>query len=173
MRGSGCSLWDAGVLVCAEYVLGSKTGQRAEMWTEMADAVDVWANNAQKKGSEAVQITAAGTFWVSDATATGITDFVCEFPTTYNGRSARGDTRDVLDLSAVVGALCQVFREAKTKVYLPAEYKGQLPKAIAHQRMFKELSSEEAARIVAPKPKSLIHNVHDSVFMALRHLKRL
>lgn len=150
LRGSGCSLWLAGLLHRAEYVVGSKTGTRAEAWTQMYYAI--WERVKDYR----------------------VDELAIEFPTTYGGKASRGDTRDLLDLASVVGAICAGFLHAKIKVYLPAEWKGQCDTdKIILPRVLKRLSEQEQARIVWPSAKSLRHNVTDGIGIGLVHLKRM
>lgn len=83
------------------------------------------------------------------------------------------DPNDLIQLAAVVGTLCHVFESAAAQiVYLPAEWKGQVPKEIMHERARKRLSAEEMTRLPI-LAKSTLHNVLDAVSIGLVVLERM
>jgi hypothetical protein len=150
LRACGCAVFRDGQLVRAEHVKGSKNGERAEAWTQMFYAI--WESTKSDR----------------------VEELAIEFPTTYGGKSSRGDTRDLLDLASVVGAICAGFLHAKIKVYLPAEWKGQCDTdKIILPRVLKRLSEAEQAAVIWPSAKSLRHNVTDGIGIGLVHLKRM
>ena len=60
--------------------------------------------------------------------------------------NSRADPDDLLELAACAGAICAVFpREVSVYSVLPAEWKGQVPKAVHNQRMLDSLTPEESA----------------------------
>lgn len=97
------------------------------------------------------------------------TEIAIEFPQTYGGRAARGDANDLLQLAALVGAVCATGPRAW--LYLPSEWKGNLPKDVSMRRTTSKLSEEEKKRIDWPA-KSLCHNVGDAIGIGLKHLGR-
>ena len=105
-----------------------------------------------------------------------VTRLAIELPQVYHDE-IETDQNDLIDLAAVVGEVCRAFLEAVAVVYLPAEWKGQVPKKIVHERMWKRLSPEEVA--VVPKAvrgkrrKSLLHNMYDGISIGLVDLGRL
>ena len=104
-----------------------------------------------------------------------IQKFVVERPQTYRGRSAEGDTNDLLDLSIVVG--CIVGQLAgHVELVRPAQWKGQVPKKTVHGTNPIELRSRGKlyageGRIEIPN-KKLAHNVWDAIGIGLWYLRR-
>jgi len=101
-----------------------------------------------------------------------------ELPQVYSrhhqtAAKAGTDPNDLIQLAAVVGALCNAFESVDTQiVYLPAEWKGQVPKDIMHRRAAERLNAEEAACLPS-LAKSKIHNVLDAVSIGLVVLGRM
>jgi hypothetical protein len=155
-RACGCALWWDGMLVSAELVKGAKTGDRAEAWGPMVRAV--WGWTIRESGKTKAQHSP---------------ELVIEWQTTYGGRASRGDTRDLLDLSAITGALCYAFGSARPTVYLPAEWKHAMPTEVLWPRCEKRLSAEEQATITWPTAKSARHNIMDAIGIGLKHLGRM
>lgn len=157
LRGCGVAIFDEDTkaLLRADYVKGSAAGERAEAWRAMADSVWSWAEP-----------------WKT------YTKMVIEFPQVRQRGSQRAakrgtDPNDLIQLAAVVGALVCI-RSLRTVpiVYLPEEWKGQVPKEIHHERARARLSSVELA--VLPKlAKNILHNTMDAVALGLTHLGRL
>lgn len=102
-----------------------------------------------------------------------ITDVAIELPQVYREAKLKGDPNDLIDLAAVVGAICCNSLPGRKNVYLPREWKGQTPKAIFIERAKKRLSLEELQAVRLPKAKILAHNVWDSVALGLVHLGRM
>jgi hypothetical protein len=108
-------------------------------------------------------------------------ELVIELPQVYKASHQRGakvgtDPQDLIELAAVVGGLVCMFRASnqKTRTYLPAEWKGQVPKSIVHDRARKRLSAAELAIVEENLPRaSLAHNVWDAVSLFLRYVGRL
>lgn len=95
-----------------------------------------------------------------------------ELPQVYHNK-IETDQNDLIQLAAVVGAICDRFRAAgEPKVYLPAEWKGQAPKPVIHARMAKRLDEREAAALPS-MAKSKLHNVLDAVSIGLVDLQRM
>jgi hypothetical protein len=149
LRGCGVALFNDGQLQHAEYVIGSAAGVRAGAWQPMAEAVRLWATYRTLED----------------------TTLVVELPQVYVRARSKGDPNDLIDLAAVVGALVAYFPVGAT-VYLPAEWKGQVPKEIIHARAASALSAWETRQITYPKRKGLAHNVLDAVALGLCHLGR-
>ncbi len=148
VRGCGVALFRDSELSQAVYVAGHGEAQRAEGWIAMADAVREFIGERI------------------------VAQLVLELPQVYRAVRSKGDPNDLTELAAVVGALAASFRNAQQKVFLPAEWKGQVPKAIMHERALERLSPEEFGRISCRK-KSLLHNVLDALALGLRFLKRM
>lgn len=149
VRGCGCALWIDGVLYAAAYVAPAKAPSLPEAITAMVDAVHDWI----PVGSE----------------------LVIEFPQTYRGRAAKGDTNDLLAVAAVAGAI--IALNGSGKFVSPHTWKGSVPKKTAagvniiKERCLKRLSPEEISKIRLPS-KSLHHNVYDGVFLGLWWLEK-
>lgn len=148
VRGCGVALFRGGVLEQAVYLEGHTNAQRAGAWLAMVAAV------VEFVGMRAVYQLAT------------------ELPQVYVTQRAKGDPNDLIQLAAVVGGLSQAFRQVEQKVYLPAEWKGQVPKEIVHTRALGRLAPEEQGRISCRK-KTMLHNVLDAVSIGLKFLGRL
>ena len=101
-----------------------------------------------------------------------------ETPQQYHGSPAPRSR--VQALEGVVGAIAAVFAPYGPTVvhYLPREWKGQLPKPVAFQRVLGRLSVEELnvePRLLDVKlaPTSQWGHVVDAVGIGLHHLGRL
>lgn len=95
--------------------------------------------------------------------------FAVERQRVYPGRQGRRtDPNDLLDLSLVTGGLIYAFRQAKTKVIYPADWKGQTPKKVMNHRVFSRLTVEEQLALGTKN-----HNVLDAVGIGLYYLGRL
>lgn len=92
---------------------------------------------------------------------------VIECPQVY--ARGKGDPNDLIDLARVVGALETLSRDCV--VVRPRTWKGTLPKKIHHERVLKELTTEE--RAVLGTKKKIDHNILDAVGLGLWALKRL
>lgn len=95
---------------------------------------------------------------------------VIEMPRVYGGRSTRGDTQDLLNLSYQVGRFSMLA--GYTTLVHPQTWKGQLPKDVCARRVLSRLAEEERARI--PKlAKSRLHNVLDAIGIGMWRLGRM
>lgn len=101
-----------------------------------------------------------------------LSHFVVELPQVYVGARQKGDQNDLIQLAAVVGALCMAFEGVPQRVYLPAEWKRQVPKNIMNERALARLEPPEAENITSRR-KSLRHNVLDAVAIGLKFHGRL
>lgn len=99
------------------------------------------------------------------------TYLILELPQVYQRGISRGDPNDLIQLAALVGTIQARFRVATT-VYLPREWKGQVPKEIIEARAKGNLSASELSKVEVPA-KSLAHNVWDAVGLGLVYLTRL
>ncbi len=98
---------------------------------------------------------------------------VVEVPQVY--QRGKGDQNDLLLLALSAGAIAASFVEnydIEVHGYLPAQWKGQVPKDITKRRVLEELFEEEKALIELPSAKSLQHNVFDAIGLGMHHLKR-
>ena len=86
----------------------------------------------------------------------GANSVIVEAPQVYGGRSARGSTQDLLDLSRVVGRVEQKAPHAR--VVAPREWKGTVPKDIMCRRVWRRLSEVEQERTALPgAQRKLLH----------------
>ena len=151
------------IILAAGYVVGEKETRvvRAPAWIFMADAVVRW-----------VEDLPMGKRFFREA------DLAIELPQVYRSSHQAVDKHkvnpnDLIDLAAVVGAVTASFRRP-TRVYLPAEWKGQVPKEIVHERARARLSADELAVIERGAPRaSLAHNMWDAVSIFLKHSGRM
>jgi len=159
VRGCGCALLSPAapnLLRAAAYVPSSSTEERASAWIEMTRAVEDWARNIAN-----------------------VTQVVVELPRVYQGQKQKGDPNDLIDLAAVVGALCASFDHRQrsetmpVRVFFPYEWKGQAPKEIIQERVKKRLSAAELEAVALPRAKGLAHNVWDAVALGLVHARRM
>lgn len=148
LRGCGVALYRDALLEQATYVTGHDNAQRSACWVAMVAAIRDFIG------------------------ARAVSKLVVELPQVYIQARLKGDPNDLMHLAAVVGGLCVAFDGVIQQVYLPAEWKGQVPKEVMHARALQRLSSEERRRISC-RTKSLMHNVQDAVAMGLKSLGRL
>lgn len=149
LRGSGVAIFCNGGLVDSAYVVGSKDGFRPNTWVVMASEIMRWCGDRPIRG------------------------LACELPQIYREAKLKGDPNDLMDLAAVVGALCALIPTETIRIYLPREWKGQVPKEIVHQRVKQRLSIDEMTNVHMPPQKSLAHNVWDAIGIGLVHVKRM
>jgi hypothetical protein len=129
-----------------------------------------WYSMSQEVGRVFGQPTCFGTptSWEKFA-------FVSEIPQVYReGQSANVDPADLTNLAGVVGAVIGALNPNEVHTYVPAKWKGQVPKDIHNKRILARLDAEERAILDAVKcPASLKHNVIDAVGIGLFHLGRI
>lgn len=95
---------------------------------------------------------------------------VIEEPQMYQGRRAKGNPQDIIDLAVYVGQLEQRFRVTKCiKRVKPARWKGQLDKKLCHQRAREKLTMYEQNVV---DHAQVDHNGWDAVAMGLWALGR-
>lgn len=161
VRGCGAALFHLGngQLIACDHVLSGSDGNRAEAWLPMAQAVMLWASRVHSGR---------------------IAQLVIEQPFIYPkastlGKKAGTDPNDLIHLAIVVGAIlgrAAYLSAPAVKMYLPAEWKGQVPKDICHDRARARLSPIESARL--PKlAKSRLHNALDALALGLVYLGRM
>ena len=165
LHGCGATFGIKGVIKRAAYVRGNPSTKAplGDLWYDMAEAVLTWDRNHNFEHSTVVD-----------------TELVIECPQVYKASHQRGgkertDPQDIVNLAACVGAIVAKLTYPQTKVYLPREWKGQVPKDICHARAIKALTSEERAEVDAACTEAgkLAHNVLDSVAMYLKHVGRV
>jgi hypothetical protein len=98
-----------------------------------------------------------------------LADVVVEIPQIYDTRQI--DVNDLITLSLMAGAFVGKGSPFVT-TYLPAQWKGQVPKRIMTNRTKNKLSPEECARVELPSARGLQHNVWDAVGIGLHHLRK-
>lgn len=98
---------------------------------------------------------------------------VAELPQVYQRGKSKGNPNDLIDLALALGR----FTGGVTCEYvLPAQWKGQIPKTIHHQRMRAALWPTELIALdesTSGELKTQIHNLYDSVCLGLTVLGRL
>jgi len=103
-----------------------------------------------------------------------ITEIVIERPQIYVHSRSKGDPNDLITLAlmagATVGALTRDLSVTVTE-YLPAQWKGQVPKQVMTKRIKRALTDEEHTRVTLPKARGLAHNVWDAIGIGLHHLR--
>lgn len=90
---------------------------------------------------------------------------VFEVPQVYRLSRQKGDPNDLISLAGVVGSVSASMPCFKRIGVHPAQWKGQVPKAIHHKRIVSSLSANEKKSIQLPS-KSLQHNVWDAIGLA-------
>jgi hypothetical protein len=85
---------------------------------------------------------------------------VIEMPRVYGGRSAKGDTQDLLTLAYHV-ARFSILTGYTTLVH-PQEWKGQVPKDVCARRVLSRLTEAEHA-CIPELARTRLHNVHDVI----------
>ena len=143
---------------------GAKLAGVAIFNDELVTAYLVKGNNA---------LDTARSVWGSLAiyNAAGL-HLVIEKPQVYVQSKQKGDANDLITLAIMVGALASHF-DFDVTLYLPRQWKGQVPKDIMIERIKTKLSKDELSRIELPRVQSLHHNIWDSVGIGLHHQKRL
>ena len=164
LHGCGATFGIRGTIKRAAYVRGnpSTTVPQSVLWVDMGLILQGFVLACQ---TENRFISAMG-------------ELVIELPQIYKASHQRGgkertDPDDIINLAGCVGAIIG-RADLPTKIYRPCEWKGQVPKAICHARAIKALTPEELVIVNAGcTPKSLAHNVLDSVAMYLKHVGRV
>lgn len=98
-------------------------------------------------------------------------DLVIEVPQVYPAGRGKGNPNDLIDLSCVAGS-CMGLAGGAVTYYLPAQWKGQVPKDICHARAMAALTDTEKCSIVLCRPAGLMHNVYDAVALGLAHARK-
>lgn len=103
-------------------------------------------------------------------------DLVVELPQVYGSGRGKGDPNDLLQLTGVLGAIGGYLRAQHYHEFTPRAWKGQVPKAVHHDRVVNVWLSESelaALRLGCEDVKSdLKHNVLDAVGLGLHWHKR-
>ncbi len=139
LRWSGFAVMDDGLLVLGCLVRNPEQKIRGPVaWTGMANAL-------------------------LDQYPLGADCLVVEVPQ-FDGRTlVRGVAPDVMEVVGVAAKTLAAFsgRVGSAMAVTPAEWKGTVPKEIAHRRLLAQLSDEEKAAIEDAGP--LTHNTLDAV----------
>lgn len=148
VRGCGCAAWTSGgELLRAAYVRPATVSDDvAATVRETAWAVENWV-----MGNDLQRV-------------------VIEYPQTYRGRAARGDANDLVQVALVAGAL-SVLTANPALLVLPAEWKGQTPKAATEARARKRLGDLVARVLLPGRDKKLATNVWDAVGIGLWYFR--
>lgn len=99
-----------------------------------------------------------------------------ELPQVYSAGKQSGDPNDLISIAAVAGAWACAASRAGVPFTLirPAAWKGQLGKAITHDRMIAALTPPELAAYAGIDCiQSLMHNVDDAIAIGLAQQGRL
>jgi len=148
----GVALWRGTELINATLIRdeGRPVG-------ELAHAVGIWANSAAAWAGVSIETV------------------VVERPQVYHQNKLVGDPNDLITIALAAGHCAQaILRHAPRAAvhYLrPAQWKGQLPKAVSVQRTKETITDDERERVALPAP-SLRHNVWDAVGIGLYWHKR-
>lgn len=148
----GLSVFKSGVLKHAKLVESSRTsGSGPAVWVAMAEAVRQTVDSCGlSPSSVAVEVMQV-----------------------YRQGLQKGDQGDLVEVVGVSGAVCFAWPYARSHIgYRPAEWKGQVPKAVMKKRIIGALSEEEIGQIVICTP-SLMHNVWDGIGIGLKAVGRL
>jgi hypothetical protein len=71
---------------------------------------------------------------------------VIERPQVYRQGLMKGDPNDLVDLAVLVGALTVTLNAKRTLLPRPAQWKGQVPKEIHHDRIRKQVPGVEGSK---------------------------
>jgi hypothetical protein len=100
------------------------------------------------------------------------TELIIECPQIY--RRSKGDPNDLVDVALTVGRFLNAMHYASITVVKPREWKGNVPKKIMLNRIWKRMSPKEHQIFRHGKiVQSLQHNVIDAIGIGLWKLKRL
>ncbi len=100
---------------------------------------------------------------------------VCEEPQIYRHSRVRPDS--LIKLTRIVGRCEELARAegATFETVKPAKWKGSVPKAICHRRIFVRLTAPELSQVdfdLRGVPKSKQHNVWDAIGIGMWRLGR-
>lgn len=155
LREAGLAVFTNGLLTAAFLVRNPNTKDRGgKAWLAM--------------GREVAK-TLRGVIYTPDL-------FVSEIPQVYReGKSANVSPDDLTNLTGVVGCVIGFLDPSEVKTYVPAEWKGQVPKDIHNKRVITALNADEHWVLynTVKCPASLLHNVVDAIGVGLFELKRM
>lgn len=97
-------------------------------------------------------------------------DLAIEKPQIYKRGKARKS--DIADLLWSGGRISAAYRSARVTAWLPADWKGQVPKRIHHRRIFDALDVEEQ-RLLFGWTKADKGHIMDAIGLGLVHLGRM
>jgi len=175
LRSCGCAIFRDERLIAAGFPAGAPRSSLTERLNGTADPDALDMQRPTERAEIFLSMARAVALWAEPYGP--ITDLAIEMPRVYPRGSQReekrgADPNDLIHLTAVVGAICTAFAGAVTSVYLPFDWKKNLPKKIHHERANARLSLDERACI--PKlPASKLHNVIDGIALGLFHIGRL
>ncbi len=153
VRKSGVALWTpGGVLKMARLVESAVKEGDGAIWSDMADQI-----------RDALRFEE-------------VTELVIEKPQVYPRETC--DPNDLINLTGTVGAVVHEFAACgEVKVYLPREWKGQVPKPeraaepyIIAERLKKALTPDELATVKLPKAAAKCWDVWDAVGIGFHYL---
>lgn len=163
IRGVGAALWRDRVLVAAAYVRSAEVvGNGPRECVAVARAALEWASK-----------------WAGLVVEKRIDQLVVEWPQTYDGRSSRGDTNDLLPLAGVDAALVTLLPFSKVAYFVPHEWKGGTQKPskasdpyVIEERVKDRLDAGENQRVEWPRSEKHGWDVADAIGIGLKFLGR-
>lgn len=162
LREAGLAVFTDGLLAAAFLVRNPNTKDRGgKAWLAMGQEVDTLLSETVP--GLPLRLHLHGSMFVS------------EIPQVYReGKSANVSPDDLTNLTGVVGCVIGFLDPVEVKTYVPAEWKGQVPKDIHNKRIKASLSMDEKAILEGVKcPASLLHNVVDAIGVGLFELGRM
>lgn len=103
---------------------------------------------------------------------------IIEKPQVYRRALSKGDPNDLITLAIQVGRYVERFDKpylgTTVELVVPAEWKGQVPKAVHHARILDELTLVEKtgiANALASVATGKRHNTYDAIGLGLWALK--
>ncbi len=136
------------------------------------DAELVWARGVKEQPDLTLNRRWRGMVDAVVSALVGAFTIAIELPQVYDRSRSKGDPNDLVQLAAVVGGIVDRMVVPAT-IYLPREWKKQVPKKIMCERVEGRLTPEERARVELPNNKKLQLDVWDAVGIGLHHLGRL
>ena len=157
LREAGLAVFTEGRLTFATLVKSNSLKRDGPAWKEMT-----------KEVKYALSLTNLSVFHFGFTLAS-------EIPQVYReGKGGNVDPSDLTNLAGVVGAVIGYLDPDEVFTYLPATWKGQVPKDRHQPRILARLDDVERfalARVSCPKSK--LHNVIDAIGIWLFHLGRI
>lgn len=167
LRKCGCAVFVDGRLHAAGLVHGDEGGPAGSSM-----------DRARERATVLRRMVEAVAWWASASAPGPIQHLAIELPAVRDRRSQRAekkgtDPKDIVHLAAIVGGISGRLPCPAT-IWLPEEWKGQVPKEIHNARALARLAPEELAIIPRrPRAKDIDHNVIDGIAIGLHYAGRL